>query len=188
MPRHRTIGSSRHLTTTTLFIKILGGHPLRSKEPVVWASTRAAGKGLLEKTTHQKGIEMQYQLTKKILGLVIVLLFSTMGLLFTGESQADPAPALCAPNEAVTTIYYRTAAQLEPVGGMSMPGCGATQPNFVWGITSPYSVKTCGSSLRLRLELGNTLNRAVCSPSRTFASCACWECWDTFRPTADRRS
>lgn len=86
---------------------------------------------------------MQHKLSRILLALGSALLFSTAGLLLAGKSEARPAPAACAPNEETSTIYYRTTAQLEPVGGSISPGCDFSFPNVAWGSISPYYSMTC---------------------------------------------
>ncbi len=89
---------------------------------------------------------MQHKLSRTLLALGSAILFSTTGFLLTERSEARSAPAVCALNEDAATIYFRTAAQLEPVGGSYVSGCGAPSPNMDWGSTSPYFSMSCNPS------------------------------------------
>ncbi len=74
-------------------------------------------------------------------GLLLSLLI--FGPLNTGATEGRLSSAHCGADEAVTFIFFRTAAQLEPVGSMTVSSCAASTSSTAWGTESPFYAVSC---------------------------------------------
>ncbi len=79
----------------------------------------------------------------KVATLCLLLSLIILGASSAWAAQSRPPSIECAPGEEAKITFFRTTAQLEPVGGMTASACTGGSASDSWGVQSQFYRVSC---------------------------------------------